>query len=233
MAGETPGRAGRLVLFLLVANGVLSALFLGIWYWGERDRGLPEFNADKIRLLEQPPARARPSPPVDATAAPGIETPLAEQVPTTLCYKVETMDQARYQTFRDILAKLEIASGAYRLIADNKFSWWVYWPPEYEAAQRDAVLKKFALARVRDVLPIAKGPMAQSFSLGMFPEEAPARAHRDRLRQKGLDKAEYGIRPGIGPFGIRVKLDSPARTQALKAMLPAWAEAVDDSACEK
>ena len=227
MAGETSGRAGRIALFLLIANGLLLGTFLGLQYWGGRDRSLPEFNADKIRLLEHPPGKTRPGAATPASA----EASDAARAESALCFRVAGMDPARYQAFREVLAKLDVGGGRYSLLTDNKFPWWTYWPPEYEAEQRDTVVRKIALAGVRDVLPITKGPMAQSFSLGMFPVEAQARAQRDSLRQKGLEKVEYGIRPGIGAFRIRLDPESPARAQALKAIMPAWAETMEPQAC--
>jgi hypothetical protein len=142
------------------------------------------------------------------------------------------MDPERYQAFRDVLKQLDVGGGRYSVLTANKLPWWAYWPPEYEAAQREVVVKKIALAGVKDFLPIGKGPMAQSFSLGMFPVESQARAHRDSLRQKGLDKVEYGIRPGIGAFRIRLDPETPARAQVLKAIMPAWAEPLEPQACE-
>jgi len=67
----------------------------------------------------------------------------------------------------------------------------------------------------------------------MFPLEAQARAHRDSLRQKGLDKVEYGIRPALGAFRIRLDPESPARSQALKALMPAWVEVLEPQACAR
>lgn len=213
---------------LLVANGLLLGVFLALQYWGERDSRLPEFNADRIRLLEQPPAKARSAAPAAATGE-AAGTPGAE---FALCYRVAAMDPERYQAFRDVLKQLDVGGGRYSVLTANKLPWWAYWPPEYEAAQREVVVKKIALAGVKDVLLIGKGPMAQSFSLGMFPVESQARAHRDSLRQKGLEKVEYGIRPGIGAFRIRLDPETPARAQVLKAIMPAWAEPLEPQACE-
>jgi uncharacterized protein YneF (UPF0154 family) len=225
LAGETSGRAGRIVLTLLLLNGLVLGVFLALNYWGDRDRSLPEFNADKIRMLEQPPVKARQAVTEASLAASQASSEAA------LCFRVAGMDQARYQAFREILAKLDVDGSRFSLLTDNKFPWWVYWPPEYEAAQRDAVIKKIAQAGVKDVVPVGKGAMAQSFSLGMFPLEVQARAHRDKLRQTGLEKVEYGIRPALGTFRIRLDPESPARSQALKALMPAWVEVLESRAC--
>jgi hypothetical protein len=214
-------------VYLLVANLILLGTFMALRYWGERDRGLPEFNADKIRLLEQPPigAKKKQATP-DGQAGGGQKAAIA-----ALCFKVDGMDPDRYQAFREILGKLEVDSGQMRLLTNNPMPWWVYWPPEYEAAERGAVVKKIALAGVKDAVAVGKGVMAQSFSLGLHPSEAPARAQRDALRQKGLDKVEYGIRPTVASFKLRLGVDSEARAQAVRAIMPNWAESVDAAEC--
>jgi hypothetical protein len=203
-----------------LANLIVLGLFAGLEYWGGRDRGLPEFNADKIRLLEQP---------ASPTKATSRKSP--EVTGELLCFRIATLEKGRYQAFRDVLEKLALDGQGYTLVSDNKLPWWVYWPPEYEATQRDAAQKKFALVGIKDVLPITKGPMTQSYSLGMFPVEAQARAQRDALRQKGLEKTEYGVRPGIGAFQLRLVVDGAGRAEALKAVMPSWAEPVEGSAC--
>lgn len=222
MDRKTIGRGGRLALSLLFANLLLLNGFLAYQYWGARDRAMPEFNADKIQLLAQPKTPTRAS---ELAVAPPVDSPLA------LCYKIGNMDQTRYQLFRDVMAKLDLDARHLRLIAENSLPWWVYWPPEYETAQREAVVKKFALAGVKEVVPIAKGAMAQSFSLGLHPDEARARTARDELRGKGLDKAEYGIRPAIGTFRMQLFPEDAGRQQALKTLLPGWAELLDAKAC--
>jgi hypothetical protein len=220
VVGEASGNPWRLVLYLGLGNLLVFGLFSGLAYWGGRDRGLPEFNADKIRLLEQPASPTRATPRVPSEGGGEL-----------LCYRIATLEKGRYQAFRDLLEKFALDGQRYALVTDSKLPWWVYWPPEYEATQREAAQKKFTLVGVKDVLPITKGPMAQSYSLGMFPVESQARAQRDVLRQKGLEKTEYGIRPGIGAFQLRLVVDHSERAESLKAMLPTWAEPVEPAAC--
>ncbi len=166
----------------------------------------------RARAAAQPEAKAEPA------VAPGQQA---------LCYGVTGMTQARYQEFREAMGKVGGAGIAYSVLSDNKAPWWVFWPPEYEAAQRAEVVKKIARAGVKDFVAIGKGAMAQAYSLGVFPDEPQARTQRDALRQKGLDKAEYGIRPGIGTFKLRFVPDSAERAATLKGLLPSWAESAD------
>lgn len=223
MAGETSGRPGRLALWLLIANVAVFAAFMAWDLWGQRDHGLPELNPEQIRLLDRPPEKTRPAPVAESSSTPVAATATGV---APLCYVLEGMTPARNQELREALAKLGDPRNLYALVSDVALPWWVYWPPEYEAAQRDAVLKKLAQAEVRDFLAIGKGPMAQAFSLGMFPTEEPARSHRDRLRQKGLDKAEYGVRAGIDAR-LRFAVDSPGRAEVVKSVMPAWTKPAD------
>jgi len=223
LAGETSGRPGRLALGLLIANVAVFAAFMAWDHWGHLERDLPELNPEKIRLLDRPPEKTRPAPVAGTPSSPATA---AESGVAPLCYAVEGMTPARNLELREALAKLGDARGAYALISEVALPWWVFWPPEYEAAQRDAVLKKLTQAEIKDFLAIGKGPMAQSFSLGMFPTEAQAMSHRDRLRQKGLDKAEYGIRAGIDAR-LRFVVDTPGRAEAVKGVLPVWVKPAD------
>ncbi len=59
MLGEKSGQAGRVVLILLIVNVVLFGALMAWREWADRERAVPEFNADRVRLLEQPPVRAR------------------------------------------------------------------------------------------------------------------------------------------------------------------------------
>ena len=221
MARETHARSGRLVLFLLLANLLLGGVFLAIEQWLPKSPRLPEFNADKVKLLRQPelPRKAAATEPSQAV------------LPEALCYKISSADPLRFQALLTQLDKLGVPGGKVQIQADASLPWWVYWPPEYEAGQREVVQKKFAQAGVKDLLPITRGPMAQSYSLGMFPTGLQARAHRDVLRQKGLEKAEYGPRTTLGTFRLQLMPDTVAQRQEMVTVLPDWLEILEPSAC--
>jgi len=118
-------------------------------------------------------------------------------------------------------------------LLDESLGWWVFWPPEYEAGQREKALRAIKAAGVRDAIPITKGAMAQAFSLGVFANEEQAVIHRNRLRSRGLDKAEHGPRPGVAEKEIRLvcMLGGGEQRDKLQAALPAGVTMVERDEC--
>ncbi len=220
MGGQKSSGSRRLALLLLLANVLVAGAFLGWQSWSERSVRLPEFNADKVRLLDQPR--------VGKTEVARQRQP--SKLPI-LCYRAGSADPARLNALLMQLEQLGLGGERLVLLTDVALPWWVYWPPEYEPARRQAVQQQFAQAGVKDLLPITRGPMAQSYSLGMFPTGGQARAHRDLLRQKGLEKAEYGPRSTLGTFRLKLELTSEDSAQSVKTVLPDWLESLPEAAC--
>lgn len=219
MAGEGSGRIGRVTRLLLVLNLLVLAAGFGVPYLlASRASAPSEFNAGKIGLWRQPVNYVAPA------------KPAAPAAPVALCLEVAALDQERYQAMRAAVKTAGLDGGqcAYRF--DKNLAWWVFWPPEYEAGQRDKVIKAIVAAGVKDVLPITQGAMAQSFSLGVFSSEAKANQFRDSLRGKGLDKAEFGPRPSMGSGWLGCT-GEPARLEGFKAAVPAWAKPVEERLC--
>ena len=88
-------------------------------------------------------------------------------------------------------------------------------------------------AGVKDAVPIGKGAMAQAFSLGVFSSEEQALLHRNRLRSRGLDKAEFGPRPGVSEKDAHLlcSLGGGDQLAKLRDRLPKGATLVDRSEC--
>jgi hypothetical protein len=242
---EGSGRSGRVTLFLAVLNLLVFGAGIGLQYAdANRMRRFSEFNAEKIRTWSQPevykPAAGTSVPPsvvsaeppvVVATATPPVvESPPAAE-PDSLCLSVENMSQANFEALQAQMISSGLPADKCSYHFDKKLGWWVFWPPEYEAARREKVLESIHTAGVKDVLPILQGPMAQAFSVGAFAFEDQARLYRNSLRKKGLDKIEYGPRPSIGSVRIDCQLDNPALLTRFKAALPVWAKPVETSQC--
>lgn len=220
-----------------------------------------DFNAEKIKLWSQPenykpaatpapplmsdettapprvagggPQASPAKPPVSAAAGqPAAEAEQPAQTPQTrLCVEIGEVSQAHYQEMSSLLKTSGLANGSCSYVFGKRLAWWVFWPPEYEAAQRDKVLQELHAAGVKDILPIGQGVMAQSFSVGAFASESQARLYRDTLRGKGLDKIDYGPRPLMGSGRLDCSQARPEQIAHLKAALPDWAKAVDFGAC--
>jgi hypothetical protein len=220
---------GRLTMYLLVLN----LLVLGVGFGMEklaahRAPALNEFNAGKIRFWSQPEtyksaAEAAPAKPAEAAPSPPR--------PGRLCLDIADLSQARYREMQAVLSAAGLDAGQCSYAFDKKLGWWVYWPPEYEAALRDKVIKSIQAAGVKDVLAITQGAMAQSFSLGVFVSESQARQYRDALRGKGLAKVESGPRPSMAWARLGCVLNDAAKLDGFKASLPAWAKEIDAGQC--
>lgn len=228
MPGSRSGRAGRLALLLVIMNIALLAAGLALEHFLSKPRGVPEFNSHLIRLLGQPDADviggrqgAARSVVVPATTAPSA------------CIKITGLDQVRYMELQAVLEGAGIGARQRMFLLDETLGWWVFWPPEYEATQRDKALRAIRAAGVRDAIPITKGAMAQAFSLGVFGNEEQAVIHRNRLRSRGLDKAEHGPRPGVAEKEVRLvcMLSGDEQRDKLQAALPAGAIIVDRAEC--
>lgn len=224
MAGKGPGRSGHVTYYLLVLNVLVLAVGIGAQYLvaGLKPE-LHEFNAGKIRFWSQPDAYK----PAAATGQADQTAKAAARV----CLEIAGLSQQHYQDLRALLKSAGLDGGqcAYRF--DKKLAWWVFWPPEYEAARRDKAIQAIQAAGVKDVMPITQGAMAQSYSLGVFAEEVQANRYRDQLRGKGLDKVDFGPRPNLQSARLGCVSDEAARLAGFTASLPAWAATVDEQMC--
>jgi hypothetical protein len=232
MRGAGPGRTGQLVLFLAILNGALLVSGLALEYWLNQPRELPEFNAERIRLLGQPGSgqaveKSEPAASNEATE------PSEAAEPPVACLKIADFDQSRYREIQGLLESAGIAPQQRRYLVGQSLGWWVFWPPEYEALQRDKTLQAIRAAGVRDAVPITKGPMAQAYSLGVFASEDQALLHRNRLRSRGLDKAEFGPRPGVAGKEVHLlcRLGGQEQFERLMAGLPAGVSQVERGEC--
>ncbi|NCS65433.1 MAG: hypothetical protein GW787_04650 [Betaproteobacteria bacterium] len=221
-------RAGRITLFLAVLNLLALGFGAGLRYVeANRMPGFDELNAEKIHLWSQP-RMYQPRTPV----APPLAADSTAAVRNTLCLALENISQANFQDLQTLMQANGIDSAQCTYEFDKKLAWWVFWPPEYEAARRDKALQSIHAAGVKDVLPIIQGAMAQAFSVGVFISASQARQYRDSLRSKGLDKIEYGPRPGIGYLRLGCQVDEPDRLARFETALPAWAKPVDAAQCQ-
>lgn len=224
MGGSRSGRTGRLTVYLLALNLLVLLAGLGMEYvLANRYPDLPEFNAAKIRIWSQPDAyRPGSGSPPARVAQPGIER---------VCLEVTDLSHSLFLEMRALTRDLGIADEKCGYAFSNKLAWWVFWPPEYEASQRDKALRAMRAAGQRDIFPINQGAMAQAFSLGVFSSEAQARQLRDALRRKGLDKVDHGPRPGMGTSRLSCELGHADQTEQLLASLPVAVRKVAAERC--
>ncbi len=227
MGSAGSGRAGRIALVLFGLNVLVVLAGLGIEYVAaNRHPDLPEFNATKIRAWTQPEAyKPGESAKTTQAAQPPVD-PIGR-----LCLEISELSQPRFSELRALATAAGIAQAQCTYSFEKKLAWWVFWPPEYEAGQRDKALQAMRAAGQKDILPITQGAMAQSFSLAVFSAESQARQQRDLLRSKGLDKVEYGPRPSAGIGRLVCTSDNGAQLEQLRVGLPGWVKQLDPAQC--
>jgi hypothetical protein len=210
-------------------NAVLLASGLALEHWLGQPRGLPEFNADLVRLLGAPESGKSRRPAVPAVDEPQPQAPVS----LSACLKIGGFDQARYGELLAMLESAGIGPQQRMFLINQSLGWWVFWPPEYEAGEREKALRAIRAAGVGDAIPIVKGPMAQAYSLGVFATEEQAVTHRNRMRSRGLDKAEHGPRPGVAAKDVHLlcTLRDEAQRERLQSGLPAGVSLVEQTEC--
>lgn len=238
MGGEESRPVGRVTLFLVVLNALVFGIGIGLQYVAaNRMPSFQEFNAGKIRFWSQPKAyrpAGQASPPGKTAAAavpPVVAVSAAAPASAVLCLSASDLTQSDFQDLQALLKSSGLDRSKCSYSFARKLAWWVFWPPEYEASQRDKALKSMHAAGIKEMIHVTQGPMAQAYSVGAFTAESQARQYRDALRSKGLDKIEYGPRPDNGPARIECTEVDPNRLARFKAAMPAWAKLEDQAQC--
>lgn len=226
------GWGGRLALLLVLLNLAVLGTGLALEHYRQTEHGLTGYNTDKIHLLRTP-GDAVPSQEAGLSGI-GLDDPLTgvgagvagqPETPTAAgaepepgaCLIVEDFDQVAHERLGGDLTGAGLRPGDYTLRLAKPLGWWVYIPPEANAALRQETVARLKSLGINDLAVIGRGSMVNAISLGMFAEPAQAAAHLERLRAKGVAGAVYGPRPGVGP----VRLDLSALSAARRAALPA------------
>lgn len=223
------GWGSRLALLLLILNLVVLGTGWALERYRESERYLPGYNLDKILPLQSPaaggPAGARASAgkggdtPDEAPARPaGPGDSAASAAPTAdahACLVLERYDQAAHDRLRDELAAAGLRPDDYAPRLAKNLGWWVYIPPESDAALRQATVARLREQGVTDLAIISRGSMTNAISLGMFADAGQAQAHLARLRAMGVSAAIHGPRPDSGPARLDLSSLSASRRAAL------------------
>lgn len=222
----------RLALLLLILNLVVLGTGWALERYRQGERYLPGYNVDKIHLLRAPgeagPARdggpgalgvdsglagigEQPEAPSDAAAKPAAGT--------DACLVLPAFDQAAHERLRAELAGTGLKPGDYNLQLAKPLGWWVYIPPEANAALRQETMARLRALGITDLAVIGRGSMLNAISLGMFAEPGQASAHLERLQARGVPGAVYGPRPDAGPARLDLSALSADRRAGLQAEL--------------
>lgn len=196
-------RAKKGVLLLALVN--LGVLVVGGML--ERHQAAPRFltgyNADKISLAQGPDTPAPVGREASTPAAPASQTPPAQVAePAPACLVIQDYDQGAHDRLSQSLDRAGLTPAQVSPSLARNLAWWVYLPPEPDAARREALLGRLRAAGIRDMAVIGRGSMTHAIALGMFAQWTQAQAHLAELRAKGVEGALMGPRPESGPLQI-------------------------------
>lgn len=211
-------------------TGLLLALNLGLFlvgmawqYGGRKEAPPPLFNAEKIRLLSQPPVVARAS---SEPAAP--ENPPQDDV-VSRCLAWDKLAPAELASVEALLKQAGIEAASYDIELDKPLGWWVFLPPLQTPADLQAKLEEIVALGIKDYAPVRGGSMRNAISLGTFSSLAQAREQVARLTGKGIQGIEFGPRPDSGR--VRLLLAASVPEAAILSLRTVWPEGLQATPC--
>lgn len=215
----------RLTGLLLLLNIGLLAGGLVVTYWPSHTGTAPEFNAEKIRLLDIGGAISgqghRPETPVQtAAAASGARAPA--------CLNWPSLDADALAAVESHLRAAGLASAEPQFRLAKPLGWWVYQPPFRDAEALRQALEAARGKGVSDLAPVRGGRLANALSLGVFPSLEKARAHAAALTAKGLAEVRVGPRPEAG----EVRLVFPVNARLPGNPAEGWPKELHPGICE-
>jgi hypothetical protein len=215
-------------------TGLLLALNLGLflagmaWQYGAKDDSPPLlFNAEKIRLLSQPPLVARASNEPGVLAIPPAKPPGDEVV--SRCLAWDRLAAAELASVEALLKQAGIDAASYDIELDRQLGWWVFLPPLETPADLRAKLEEIVALGIKDYAPVRGGSMRNAISLGTFSSLAQVREQVARLTGKGIQGIEFGPRPESGR--VRLLLAESVPESALLSLRTVWPEGLQATPC--
>ncbi len=222
--GANPMR-GRWIGLLLLLNGGVLLAGLGLGVWLSKPGPTPEFNADKIRLLESPQSAQ------ETGTAPEVD-PVAqkEAAARRACLSWPRLDADGLAAVQAHLDSRGVAAER-EFRVDKPLGWWVYLPPLPDAEALRLALEEVSAKGIRDFAAVRGGRLANAVSLGVFPSLDRARAHAAALEAKGLRGLRYGPRPEAGP--VRLLWEERAGGTPAASLGQGWPQGLAPAVCEE
>jgi len=211
----------RLTGLLLLLNIGLLAGGLVMTNWPSRMAAMPEFNADKIRLLDIGGQGKRAE-----SAAPAAAVASGARIPS--CLNWPSLDADTLAAVEAHLRASGLASAEPQFRLAKPLGWWVYQPPFRDAEALRQALEAARGKGVSDLAPVRGGRLANALSLGVFPSLEKARAHAAALTAKGLSEVRVGPRPEAG----EVRLVFPANARLPGNPTEGWPKDLHPGICE-
>lgn len=217
------GWGSRLALLLLILNLVVLGTGWALERYRQSERYLPGYNMDKIQLTRSPADGATAGKGGSRRTAADTDTagpPTADaSSDIRACLVLDKYDQGVHESLRDELAGAGLVPGDYDLRLAKNLGWWVYLPPEANAARRQEMVDRLRELGITDLAVIGRGSMTNAISLGMFADAGQARAHLGKIKALGVEGAVFGPRPDSGPARLNLSALSAGRRAGLPAGL--------------
>lgn len=183
-----------------------------------------QLNADKLRLIPPPEAKAVPAPaalpaeapPAEQVAAAPAETeiPAENEAQVLACVEVGNFNPDEAGRFSAQLAALSLGERVSQRPIMEVSSYIVHIPPQSDREAAEKKAEQLRALGINDFFIIQDNPALRwAISLGVFKQEEAARAHLASLSQKGVRSARIGQRrtsTGLIAFQLR---DIDARTK--------------------
>ena len=219
----------RLTGLLLLLNAGLLAGGLALTYWPSRPNTALEFNAEKVKLLELPPAQGQPpSIPEAPVSARDAAAPASGSARS--CLSWPGLDADGLAAVEAHLKKAGVAAEGYRFQLAKRLGWWVYLPPFEDAEALRLALEDARQKGITDFAQVRGGRLANALSLGAFPSLEKARAHAAAVTAKGLRGVRYGPRPEAGE--VRLVFSGGEAGKPPDTLAGAWPAGLKPEACE-
>lgn len=215
---------GRWIGLLLLLNGGVLLAGLGLGVWLSKPGPTPEFNADKIRLLESPQSAQETH--TSAEVAPVAQAEVAARRACLSWPRLDADGLAAVQAHLD--SRGVAAEREFRV--DKPLGWWVYLPPLPDAEALRVALEEVSAKGIRDFAVVRGGRLANAVSLGVFPSLDKARAHAATLQAKGLRGLRFGPRPEAGP--VRLLWQEKADGTPAASLGEGWPQGLTPAVCE-
>jgi hypothetical protein len=189
-------------------------------YWPSQTGGIPEFNTEKIRLLDIGGQGQRPEMPVQPA-------PVVSSMRVS-CLNWPSLDADALAAVEAHLRASGLASAEPQFRLAKPLGWWVYQPPFRDAEALRQALEAARNKGVSDLAPVRGGRLANALSLGAFPSLEKARAHAAALTAKGLAEVRFGPRPEAG----EVRLVFPVNARLPGNPAEGWPKDLHPGICE-
>jgi len=138
-----------------------------------------QMNADKVRIIPEPPPRPSPQPASERTA----------------CLEWGSFGDLELRRVREALSLLDLRERVTARKEEVTTHWWVYMPPQGSRARMQTKADELVDLAITDFIVMPEeGRWQYAISLGAFSEERAAREYLAQLRDKGVRSADISKR---------------------------------------